>query len=301
MATELYGIVVHEVSLVDKGANGKKFLLMKRGGDEKVQKGDRVSVSTDFKVNWEKEKLSRDWWTLMDTLRETIMAGIDIVDVPERLKVIDKAMVDFKELLVSGYAINKKATDEETTAQKARSKKYNIDIKEGKSVTMPTEYADAGLQDVDFADPVNYAYPITEDYVRAARSYSGRKNAQKNGGYTDDEWKIITDSITEAARKFKIGEFAETTQKTDTDDDVAKAGAVLSAKNKQVVQDAISALQALITATTTEDVAKSDDKLTDEQIQTEVAKAMEKVFKSQSQYVPTQADIDSIVEKMLLK
>ncbi len=106
--------------------------------------------------------------------------------------------------------INKATSKNEKLHNEAgtRAKKYGISFKEGKgNLTKPKDYAH--LSDSEFADPVNYKYPIDENHIRAARSYYGQSEHRTQGGYTTSEWKKIGDKIDAAAKKFKIGEYAE--------------------------------------------------------------------------------------------
>jgi len=90
--------------------------------------------------------------------------------------------------------------DEKREAQKARAKKYGIEPKEGGNLTKPSEY-DA-LDDDEFADPVNYRYPIDSEHIQAALSYWGM--AKNREQYTADEVEKITKRILAAAKKFEI-------------------------------------------------------------------------------------------------
>jgi len=92
------------------------------------------------------------------------------------------------------------SSDENKKIQEARSSKYKISIKENGHVTKPSEYSNLG--DEDFADPVNYKYPIDEEHIRAALSYWAMEKNRKD--YTDDEIKIITKRILKAAEKYGI-------------------------------------------------------------------------------------------------
>jgi len=98
------------------------------------------------------------------------------------------------------------ATDEEKEAQRARSKKYKIGVKEGGHVTKPSEWDD--VPDDQFLDPVNYRYPCPDaDQTRAAASYWGREKNQAQ--YSPEERSIITERLDRFRKKFKIGEHAE--------------------------------------------------------------------------------------------
>lgn len=116
----------------------------------------------------------------------------------QRASFIDRITQKIKDVLGMelSYADPPQA-DPEKKAQAARSTKYSIAIKEGGSVTKPGEYA--SLDDSDFADPVNYRYPIDESHVKAALSYWGMpKNREQ---YSAEEVGIITKRILSAAKK----------------------------------------------------------------------------------------------------
>jgi len=90
-------------------------------------------------------------------------------------------------------------------AQERRSERYKIGIKADGNVTKPGEFEH--LTDDQFADPVNYRYPIDEDHIRAALSYWGMP--KNRGPYTSDEQDIISGRIEKAAEKFEIGRHAK--------------------------------------------------------------------------------------------
>lgn len=96
-------------------------------------------------------------------------------------------------------------TDKEKAkkAQEARSKKYKIAVKEGGHIIKPAEYAN--LTDAEFADPVNYRYPIDEQHIRGAITYWAKPKNQEQ--YTAAEKKIISDRIEKAKKKFEIGDY----------------------------------------------------------------------------------------------
>lgn len=78
--------------------------------------------------------------------------------------------------------------------QAARSTKYGIGIKDNTSITIPSKYA--GLTDDQFADPVNYAYPIDATHVLAAYKYFAK--VENQAVYTPVEVKIIAKRIVAA-------------------------------------------------------------------------------------------------------
>jgi hypothetical protein len=91
-------------------------------------------------------------------------------------------------------------------AQEARSKKYNIAIKDGGHVTKPGEWS--SVDDNDFLDPVNYRYPCPDaDQTRAAASYWGNPDNQSQ--YSSEEKAIINRRLEEMEKKFKMGDYAQ--------------------------------------------------------------------------------------------
>jgi len=82
-------------------------------------------------------------------------------------------------------------------AQLERSKRYGISPKEDGHLTKPEEYRD--ITDEEFADPVNYRYPIDADHVRAALAYFNQADNRQAGGYSHDESVKIMSRIINAA------------------------------------------------------------------------------------------------------
>jgi len=82
-------------------------------------------------------------------------------------------------------------------AQQERSEKYGITPKEGGHLTKPEEYKD--IPDDQFADPVNYRYPIDPEHVRAALTYFNQADSRSAGGYSHEEQAKIMAKIITAA------------------------------------------------------------------------------------------------------
>ncbi len=96
------------------------------------------------------------------------------------------------------------ATEEAKAAQKARSKKYGIAVKEGGHVTKPGEWE--SVPDDEFLDPVNYRYPCPDaDQTRAAASYWGQEKNRVQ--YTPEERSIIEERLDTFRKKYNIGPF----------------------------------------------------------------------------------------------
>jgi len=83
--------------------------------------------------------------------------------------------------------------------QEARAFKYGITIKEGGNVTKPGEFEN--IPDDEFADPVNYRYPIDAEHVQAAWAYISQPNNQKAGGYSSEEWGKMQEKVKAAMKK----------------------------------------------------------------------------------------------------
>jgi len=104
------------------------------------------------------------------------------------------------------------ATDEAKEAQKRRSKKYGIGIKEGGHVTKPAEWKD--VPDEDFLDPVHYRYPCPDaEQTRAAARYWGMP--KNKAQYTAAERRIIDRRLDAKMRKFGIGKYRKKKEGTN--------------------------------------------------------------------------------------
>jgi len=97
-------------------------------------------------------------------------------------------------------------TEKDREAQKERSKKYGISIREDGHITKPSEWSD--VPDDEWLDPVNYAYPVPDaEHVRAAAVYWGRgRNREK---YSEEDQKIIEKRLQRFKKKYGIGEEAQ--------------------------------------------------------------------------------------------
>jgi hypothetical protein len=82
--------------------------------------------------------------------------------------------------------------------KEARAKRYGIAPKEGKPLTPPKGYPE---NEEEYGDPVNYAYPIDDEHIRAAVAYFNHEGQREDGGYTTEEWAIIGKRIARAATR----------------------------------------------------------------------------------------------------
>ncbi len=90
--------------------------------------------------------------------------------------------------------VTETATEEDLKAQQARAAKCGISIIKGKNVTKPSQWA--SVPDDDFADPTNYAYPIS-DAAQAvtAFQYFNHPGQRAAGGYSEADWRKIGERI----------------------------------------------------------------------------------------------------------
>jgi len=116
--------------------------------------------------------------------------------------------VDGMELLITGIASEEAiaaANESAKEAQRKRASKYGIQVRPGGHVTKPKEYVH--LKDSQFADPVNYAYPISKEFIRAALRYWGMpKNKAK---YNAKSRAIINQRMMAAARRLGVKSIKE--------------------------------------------------------------------------------------------
>lgn len=130
------------------------------------------------------------------------MASEDIKKRLEKLEQFFNEEIVTDEYIFTGMRadISTAATDDDKSAQKARSSKYGISIRSGGNVTKPKEYSH--LSDSQFADPVNYAYPIDKEHIRAALSYWGKP--ANRAKYDSKSQGVISKRISAAARRYGI-------------------------------------------------------------------------------------------------
>ncbi len=156
-------------------------------------------------------------------------------------------------------AIEFAAADADKKAQEERSKKYGISIIDGGSVTKPSKYE--SISDEDFADPVNYNYPIDKDYIHAALSYWGiPKNRE---AYSSKDQKVIRDRMIEGAKKYDVQLDPETWKFNQGGKDMELEGKVKDLESQNAKKDETIKVQTQQIAEFSEKVQKSEKELTD--------------------------------------
>jgi len=202
---KLSNLKINAIALVGKAANRRKFLLFK--SKDKIKKEEDNGGEPKMAMTVDELKQMLD--TMIQKMDE-ILGKVNGVKPPNKnpddeinnedvMKQVKEIVTDENIAILKG-AIDLLEKAEQTSQEKNkkgqedRSKKYNIAIKEGGSVTKPTEYEK--LTDEQFADPVNYSYPIDKDHVLAAYKYFAQADNQKV--YSEEEKKIIWNKIIDA-------------------------------------------------------------------------------------------------------
>ncbi|MBW1991579.1 MAG: hypothetical protein JRI59_05605 [Deltaproteobacteria bacterium] len=91
--------------------------------------------------------------------------------------------------------------DEAREAQRARSRRYGIGVKEGGNVTKPGKWAN--VPDEQWGDPVNYRYPMP-DAAHARNALARWGDPDNRRQYSEAEQKIITNRIRRRAKALGI-------------------------------------------------------------------------------------------------
>jgi len=124
------------------------------------------------------------------------------LDLPPLDREVNDFLIPYGSYTYFSYTEEEKA--KLVKEQEKRVKKYGIQPKSGGQYVPPKEYAEAGATSPeDYADPVNYKYPInTAEFARAALNYFS-KPANHNI-YSPEERDIIWERIVRACVKFDI-------------------------------------------------------------------------------------------------
>jgi hypothetical protein len=101
------------------------------------------------------------------------------------------------------------STDKAKAAQRARAKTYGIAPKADGNVTMPARWRRAGVSVNQFADPVNFAYPVhDEEHANNAMA----RFSQNKDRYSSAEQAIVRRRITAAQKRFGVSTAMSKTQ-----------------------------------------------------------------------------------------
>jgi hypothetical protein len=147
------------------------------------------------------------------------------------------------EMLNQAKASAKKADDGKSKNNQlhqqaeSRAKKYGISFKEGKGHLTPPEGKPTDPS--QYADPVNFAYPVDDSHVQAAVSYFNHDGMREAGGYTSAEWAKMGKRIANAAGEgysYKNEKIVTPNNKPDTKKAIDEEGkTVAEPENKEIL------------------------------------------------------------------
>jgi hypothetical protein len=146
-----------------------------------------------LKSKWQPNTIS-DWLTIHPdyVLPASPSVSLGVLSGVERLK-----NEEFKELIKAGVAEALEVheqEDKDREAQIERSQKYGIGIKQGGNVTKPSEFAE--IPENQFADAVNFRYPVDAKHCKAALGYFNQ--ADNRSQYSQEEQAKILQKIVAA-------------------------------------------------------------------------------------------------------
>lgn len=107
------------------------------------------------------------------------------------------------------------STNDDKEAQEKRAADYGIGVRDDGSVTQPSADKAAGLTEADYADPVNYKFPvwlteskdgISEERLNQVRNAPARF-AQFGDRYDSQSRAVVRERIVDALKKFGLGPF----------------------------------------------------------------------------------------------
>lgn len=99
------------------------------------------------------------------------------------------------------------ATQDEKNAQKARSRRYGISIRDDGNVTKPGQWEN--VADSQWGDPVNYLYPVP-DKTHAANAKS--RFQQQKGRYDEKSRQVVMGRLNRLLRKYGLEPIQEKTE-----------------------------------------------------------------------------------------
>lgn len=103
------------------------------------------------------------------------------------------------------------ATQADLDAQKARSRRYGISIREDGHVTKPGEWKD--LPDSQWGDPVNYLYPVKDE----AHAKNAKSRFETNKGAYDSKSRgVVVGRLNRLCRKYGLAPIGEKTERGET-------------------------------------------------------------------------------------
>ena len=146
-------------------ANGVLAVMAKTRVDPALERCQSILF---LKVKWQPNTVA-DWLSIhpdyslpaSGSAGQAVQSGVEKLEEKELKKIVSDAVAEALKV--------REQSDADKHAQIERSQKYGIGIKKGGAVTKPGEFS--SVPDDEFADPVNFKYPVDKDHVQAALGY----------------------------------------------------------------------------------------------------------------------------------
>lgn len=172
-------------------ANMKEQPMSKEDIEAKIKDLEKqldVLKEEEAKITAEADPKKQEIWAQQDSLRSELEAY---------RRALSFVIAGVSE--AQGNAQGNGQSDEREQLQKAakaRAEKYGIGVKTDGHLTKPNEFKD--IPDDQFADPVNYRYPVDKEHADAALKYFNQPDNRQAGGYTHEEAVKIMEKIVKA-------------------------------------------------------------------------------------------------------
>ena len=172
-------------------ANGVLAVMAKTRVDPALERCQSILF---LKVKWQPNTVA-DWLVIhpdyslpaSGSAGQTVQSGVEKLEEKELKKIVVDAVTEALKV--------REQSDADKQAQIERSQKYGIGIKQGGAVTKPGEFS--SVPDDEFADPVNYRYPVDKDHAQAALGYFNQPDNRTD--YSAEEQAKIMAKIVGAA------------------------------------------------------------------------------------------------------
>jgi hypothetical protein len=168
-------------------ANGVLAVMAKTRVDPALE---RCQAILFLKSKWQPNTVA-DWLSIhpdysipaSGSAGQIVQSGVEKLEEKELKKIVKDAVAEALKV--------REQSDVEKQAQVDRSQQYGIGIKQGGNVTKPSEFA--SIPDDQFADPVNYRYPVDKEHCKPALGYFDQPDNRSQ--YSSEEQAKILQKI----------------------------------------------------------------------------------------------------------
>jgi hypothetical protein len=168
-------------------ANGVLAVMAKTRVDPALERCQSILF---LKVKWQPNTVA-DWLNghpdyqvpAGTSVSPGVRSGVEKLEEKELRKIVGEAVAEALKV--------REQSDVEKQAQVDRSQQYGIGIKQGGNVTKPGEFA--SIPDDEFADPVNYRYPVDKEHCKPALGYFDQPDNRSQ--YSSEEQAKILQKI----------------------------------------------------------------------------------------------------------